>query len=50
MRQGDEGNRFFIILEGELVALITIQPGQNPKEVKLYKPGEYFGELALMRN
>lgn len=39
-----------MILEGELVATKTLVPGQPPKEVKHYKAGDYFGELALLKN
>lgn len=39
---------FFIVEEGELVALKVNQPGAQPVEVMSYKPGDYFGELALM--
>ena len=50
VRQGEEGNAFFLIEEGELVALKVNQPGGDPEEVMQYKPGMYFGELALMKN
>lgn len=42
--QGDEGNVFYIIINGEASATI------NSKEVKAYKAGDYFGELALLRD
>lgn len=42
--QGDEGDEFYIIEEGSLVA---IKDGQ---EVLKYGPGDYFGELALIKN
>lgn len=41
---------FFMIEEGELVALKISQPGAEPEEVFHYKPGKYFGELALMKD
>ena len=50
VRQGDEGNAFFLVEEGELVALKINQPGGSPEEVMQYKSGKYFGELALMKN
>lgn len=50
IKQGDQGNVFYIIVEGEAVATKTFEPGQPPKEVMHYKPGDYFGELALLKN
>jgi len=42
--QGEEGNVFYIIISGEASANIA------GKEVKQYKSGDYFGELALLRD
>jgi len=50
IRQGEEGNVFYIIIEGEAVATKQMEPGQEPKEVKNYTVGDYFGELALLKN
>lgn len=50
IREGEPGNVFYIISEGEAIATKTLEPGQPPKQVMEYKPGEYFGELALLRN
>lgn len=41
---------FYIIVEGEAVATKTLEQGQPPKEVMHYKPADYFGELALLKN
>jgi len=43
-KQGEVGNKFYIIEEGEAVAS---KGGQN---VMSYSSGDYFGELALIRN
>ena len=48
--QGDEGNTFYMIEEGELVALKVNQPSAEPNEVMQYNSGMYFGELALMKD
>lgn len=50
IRQGEEGNVFYIIEEGNAVATKILQPGQPAQEVLRYVPGDYFGELALIRN
>jgi cAMP-dependent protein kinase regulator len=47
IRKGDEGNKFYLVEEGELFATIKIE-GEEEKEVMQYKPGDYFGERALI--
>eukprot|EP00931_Biecheleriopsis_adriatica_P090361 TRINITY_DN64360_c0_g1_i1.p1 TRINITY_DN64360_c0_g1~~TRINITY_DN64360_c0_g1_i1.p1 ORF type:complete len:428 (-),score=134.60 TRINITY_DN64360_c0_g1_i1:56-1279(-) len=47
--QGESGDTFYLVEEGELAALKVM--GEEPeKEVKLYQRGSYFGELALLHN
>ena len=46
--QGEEGDKFYLLVEGGAVARIRLPAGE--KEVKWYKKGGYFGELALMRD
>jgi len=49
VKQGDEGNYFYIVEDGEAVAYINGDKGEV--EVKVYKtPGEFFGEVALITN
>lgn len=48
--EGEEGNVFFIIIEGEAVATKTLNAGAAPQEVMQYKAGDYFGELALLKS
>jgi cAMP-dependent protein kinase regulator len=50
VNQGDPGDKFFIIEEGESIATKSFVPGQIPQEVMHYKMGDYFGELALLHN
>ena len=50
IREGEEGNVFFIVEEGTAVALKDIEGHSEPVEVKRYEAGGYFGELALVRN
>lgn len=40
----------FFLVQGEACATKTLNQGEDPKVVKTYKTGDYFGELALLRN
>lgn len=42
--QGDDGDRFYILKEGKATAV------KDGKQVKEYAVGDYFGELALIKN
>lgn len=44
IKQGEEGDRFYLVEEGEFAAF------KDGKEVLTYKAGDYFGELALLRD
>jgi cAMP-dependent protein kinase regulator len=44
VNQGEDGDKFYIIEEGTPVAV------KDGAEVKTYGPGDYFGELALIRS
>jgi cAMP-dependent protein kinase regulator len=48
--EGETGDVFYMISEGEAVATKVLEDGTEPKEVMKYSPGDYFGELALLRN
>eukprot|EP00929_Paragymnodinium_shiwhaense_P114270 TRINITY_DN82616_c0_g1_i1.p1 TRINITY_DN82616_c0_g1~~TRINITY_DN82616_c0_g1_i1.p1 ORF type:complete len:405 (+),score=177.49 TRINITY_DN82616_c0_g1_i1:92-1306(+) len=43
-KQGEEGKEFYIIEDGEAAAF------KNGTQVMSYSAGDYFGELALLRN
>ena len=45
-RQGDPGHEMFVISEGQV--RLTIGTGGIEKEVGLFGPGEFFGELSLL--
>jgi cAMP-dependent protein kinase regulator len=49
IRQGEEGNKFYFIEEGEAIATIN-QNGEEEKKVYSYQRGDYFGEIALIKN
>ena len=50
IKEGEEGQTFYLIMSGKAVATKTLEPGNAPVEVFQYGPGDYFGERALMKN
>jgi NADH:quinone reductase (non-electrogenic) len=48
-RQGDRGDRLYVIVEGE-VELIQEEPGQAPHLLARLGAGECFGEMALVND
>lgn len=50
IKEGDAGNVFYFISEGEATATKTLEAGKPPVEVMSYKKADYFGERALMKN
>ncbi|OMJ67927.1 hypothetical protein SteCoe_34786 [Stentor coeruleus] len=49
IRQGDWGDVFYIVEEGTAVARKVFFTGGPEVEVKQYVPGDYFGELSLLK-
>ncbi|MGH9156006.1 MAG: ATP-binding cassette domain-containing protein [Acidimicrobiales bacterium] len=47
VREGDEGDRFFILARGQVVVSAT-QPSGAPREVARLEEGDHFGEMALL--
>jgi len=50
IKQGDPGDKFFVILEGECVAKKVFVAGAESRQVMIHKAGDYFGELAIIKN
>nr|CCA18200.1 cAMPdependent protein kinase regulatory subunit put [Albugo laibachii Nc14] len=48
IRQGDDGNHFYIIEEGTAVCTKQISATEAPSEIGLLTSGAYFGEIALL--
>jgi len=48
VREGEEGDRFYLIRSGR--AEILKETGGRLKSMGTLGPGEFFGELALLRN
>jgi len=49
IKQGEDGERFYLVESGDLAASKAGADGVA-KEVMKYKQGDYFGELALVKN
>lgn len=50
VKQGESGDRFYLIAEGSLIAEKFDGDHSVPKKVFDYQPGDYFGEIALIKN
>lgn len=50
VKQGEPGDRFYLLVDGKAVAMKSFVKGQEPKKVMDYAAGSYFGELALLKN
>ncbi|XP_059422687.1 cGMP-dependent protein kinase 2 [Carassius carassius] len=48
IREGEEGNTFFIIAKGEVLVTQTTEGFSEPQEIKILGVGDYFGEKALI--
>ncbi|OGP58036.1 MAG: hypothetical protein A2V67_11160 [Deltaproteobacteria bacterium RBG_13_61_14] len=46
-REGDQGDKLFLILEGK-VAIVKLVPGKGSQTLASLNPGDYFGEMALI--
>lgn len=49
VREGENGNKFYIIVRGRLEVLKNV-PEEGEKRVAVLEDGDYFGEIALLRN
>jgi len=49
VRQGARGDRFFVILEGQ-VRVVRITAHEHEEQLATLGPGDYFGEAALVAN
>ncbi|XP_034536959.1 cGMP-dependent protein kinase 2 [Notolabrus celidotus] len=48
IREGEEGNTFFIIAHGEVIVTQSTEGFAEPQEIKTLGVGDYFGEKALI--
>ena len=49
IKEGEMGDVFYILEEGECEATKTLEPGKPDTVIKEYKVGDYFGERALIK-
>jgi len=47
IREGDDADRFFIVLHGQFA--VTRRTGAGETELKTIGPGEHFGEIGLLK-
>lgn len=50
IKEGDQGDCMFILESGSLDCTKVFKAGDAPTHLKVYQPGEAFGELALLYN
>jgi cAMP-dependent protein kinase regulator len=50
IKEGEEGDLFYMIESGDAQATKSLSQGEPPVVVMHYKVGDYFGERALIKN
>jgi cAMP-dependent protein kinase regulator len=50
IKEGDIGDKFFLIVEGSAIATKVLEEGKEAVKVKDYEKSDYFGERALLMN
>lgn len=50
IKEGTEGDIFYLIMSGKAIATKTLTPGHPATQVAKYEEGDYFGERALLKN
>lgn len=48
--ENDNGDSFYIVEEGSLIATKKFEESEQEEQVMEYSKGGYFGELALIKN
>ncbi|SEM62481.1 ATP-binding cassette domain-containing protein [Paenibacillus sp. OV219] len=48
MKQGEEGNRFYILVRGQ-VEVLQQSEGEESRRLAVLEDGDYFGEMALLK-
>ena len=50
IKEGDEGDCLYVVASGTLTCTKVFKGNTDPTVLKMYEPGEAFGELALLYN
>jgi CRP-like cAMP-binding protein len=50
IRQGDSGNIFYIIIDGEAIVTKILKEDGKEKKIMEYHSGDFFGEISLSKN
>lgn len=50
IQEGDEGDCLYVVSSGNLKCTKVFKGNKDPTLLKMYNPGEAFGELALLYN
>ena len=50
IKEGESGDCMYFIVEGDAFASKILIPGKASSKVMSYKKGDYFGEMALLKN
>ena len=50
IKEGDEGDSLYVVGSGTLTCSKVFKGQSAPTKLKVYQPGEAFGELALLYN
>ncbi|CAD5219540.1 unnamed protein product [Bursaphelenchus okinawaensis] len=48
IREGEKGDTFFVINSGQVQVTQTIEGEPEPREIRILKQGDFFGERALL--
>ncbi|MNI28524.1 Cyclic nucleotide-gated potassium channel [compost metagenome] len=50
VEQGDEGDKFYIIVRGKVDVIVHLRQTGERKKVAVLEDGDHFGEIALLHN
>lgn len=50
IKEGDEGDNLYVVEHGTLTCTKVFKGNTEPTKLKVFQPGEAFGELALLYN
>jgi len=50
IKEGESGDDMYFVVDGDAYASKVLIPGKASTKVMQYKKGDYFGEMALIKN